>query len=99
MYEDEFRISMATGEVYESLNLDADSRFLQVEMEYGPKNALCVEEFISRCHKNSEIHHASIRSDSPDSYFPSFALGERVDFNYPLSKDTDISVRELKPSG
>ena len=36
LYEDEFRISMATGEVYESLNLDADSCFLQVEMEYGP---------------------------------------------------------------
>ena len=43
LYEDEFRISMATDKVYESLNLDADSCFLQVEMEYGPKMHFALE--------------------------------------------------------
>ena len=95
-YEEEFRLSVVSSDLQDSLNLSADRSYIRVDLKTGDRFQYALESLISKCFQNGfEIHRISFLGENEYSASMPEVTGKPFDFNYPISVISGLHPKEI----
>ena len=95
-YEEEFRLSVVSSDLQDSLNLSADRSYIRVDLKTGDRFQYSLESLISKCFQNGfEIHRISFLAEIEYSASMPEVTGKPFDFNYPISVTSGLHPKEI----